>query len=206
MKDLVTQIKRDRRIGGEFRGVVATMAGLLAVLWGLEAIDALVLGGGLDRFGVAPRQLSGLLGIFAAPFLHGDWGHIASNTVGIVVLGGLTMLVGRREFVWVSLVGMVVGGLGTWIFGRPAIHIGASGVVFAYFGYLLLRGWYDRRVGSIVLATVVVWFHGSMLFGMVPGFTPPAISWEGHLFGFIGGVLAARMLHKRVRPGAGSAK
>lgn len=197
MENLVTQIKRDRRIGEEIRGIVSIMTGLLAVLWGIEAIDAFVLGGSLDRLGVEPREMSGLLGIFAAPFLHGDWGHIASNTVGIIVLGGLTMLVGRREFVWVSVVGMLVGGLGTWIFGRPAIHIGASGVVFAYFGYLLLRGWYDRRVGSIALATGVAFFHGTMIFGMIPGFTPPAISWEGHLFGFIGGVLTARLLHKR---------
>lgn len=197
MENLVTQIKRDRRIGEEIRGIVAIMAGLLAVLWGIEAIDAFVLSGSLDRLGVEPRQVSGLLGILAAPFLHGDWGHIASNTVGIVILGGLTMLVGRREFVWVSVVGMLVGGLGTWIFGRPAIHIGASGVVFAYFGYLLLRGWYDRRIGSVVLATGVAWFHGTMIFGMIPGFAPPAISWEGHLFGFIGGVLTARLLHKR---------
>lgn len=197
MQDLVAQIKRDRRIGGEMRRIVTSMMGLLAVLWGIEAIDAFVLGGSLDRLGVAPREASGLLGIFTAPFLHGDWGHIASNTVGIVILGGLTMLVGRREFVVVSVVGMVVGGLGTWVFGRPAVHIGASGVVFAYFGYLLLRGWYDRRVGSVLLATVVAWFHGSMIFGMIPGLTPPTISWEGHLFGFLGGVLAARLLHDR---------
>jgi membrane associated rhomboid family serine protease len=138
-----------------------------------------------------------LLGILAAPFLHADFGHLISNTIGIVLLGGLVMAIGRREFLVVTVAGVLVGGLGTWAVGRPAVHIGASGLVFAYLGYLLLRGWYDRRFGSMLLALAVGWFYGSMVFGMLPGFTPTVVSWECHLFGFLGGVLAARQLHKR---------
>jgi membrane associated rhomboid family serine protease len=173
------------------------MAVFLAVLWTVEIVDANIFHGSLDRMGIIPRTGTGLLGILAAPFLHGDWGHLTSNTVGIVLLGGLTLLIGRREFFAVTLAGIVVGGLGTWIFGRPSLHIGASGVVFAYLGYLMLRGWYDRRFGSIALAVAVGWFYGGMVLGMIPGIAPRFISWECHLFGFIGGVLTARMLHKR---------
>ncbi|MEM7156122.1 MAG: rhomboid family intramembrane serine protease [Myxococcota bacterium] len=175
------------------------MGGLLAILWGLEAFDTFVMRGSLDAFGIAPRTTSGLFGVLAAPFLHGDWGHLSSNTVGLLILGGLTMAIGRREFIVVGLAGLLVGGLGTWVFGRPAMHIGASGVVFAYLGYLVLRGWYDRSLGSVLLAGGVAWVYGSMIFGMLPGFAPAFISWECHLFGFIGGVLAARLLHQRSR-------
>lgn len=197
MGTLATPTSNNRRISGEIRGIVVLMMGVLATLWGLEIVDANVLGGQLDALGIAPRSASGLLGILAAPFLHADFGHLISNTIGILVLGGLTLLIGRREFIVVSLAGMLIGGLGTWAFGRPAMHIGASGVVFAYLGYLVLRGYYDRRLGSVLLAAGVAWFYGSMIFGMIPGFAPKVISWECHLFGFFGGVLAARLMHKR---------
>ncbi|MCA9649117.1 MAG: rhomboid family intramembrane serine protease [Myxococcales bacterium] len=199
MRQLPTPASHDRSLGGELRRIFVMLGAFLGVLWGLEIVDANIMHGSLDDLGIMPRTASGLLGILAAPFLHGGFGHLISNTIGIVILGGLTMAIGRREFIVVSLVGMLVGGLGTWAFGRPAIHIGASGLIFAYLGYLVLRGWYDRRLGSVLLAGAVAWFYGSMIFGMIPGFAPPVISWEGHLFGFIGGVLAARLLHKRDR-------
>lgn len=196
MRQLPTLRQRDG-IGGEIRSIFGIMAAFLAVLWSIELIDVVFFHGGLDRLGVLPRTGSGLLGVLAAPFLHGDWNHLSSNTIGIILLGGLTLAIGRREFFTVTLAGIVVGGIGTWIFGRSSIHIGASGVVFAYLGYLLLRGWYDRRFGSIAMTVLVGWFYGGMIFGMIPGITPSYISWEGHLFGFIGGVLTARMLHRR---------
>ncbi len=196
MRDLVpTPAKRS--VGREIRKMFAVMAGFIAVLWGLEFLDVAVFQGALDGFGIRPRTGAGLLGVLAAPFLHGDWAHLVGNTVGILLLGGLTLAVGRREFIVVTVVGALIGGLGTWAVGRPAIHIGASGLVFAYLGYLMLRGWYDRRVGSVLLAGAVAWVWGGMVFGMFPGTTPSMISWEGHLFGFLGGVLAARLLHKR---------
>lgn len=198
MRKFPTQ-RTNAGLGGELRRIFTVMAAFLAVLWAIEFVDFNVFHGSLDRMGILPRTGSGLLGILAAPFLHGSWEHLASNTVGLLILGGLTLAVGRREFFAVTAAGIVVGGLGTWIFGRPSVHIGASGLVFAYLGYLVLRGWYDRRFGSIALATVVGWAYGSMVFGMIPGITPGYISWEGHLFGFIGGVLAARVLHQRSR-------
>jgi membrane associated rhomboid family serine protease len=190
-------LRTNPTFGGEIRHIFTLMAGFIALLWAIEIVDASVFHGGLDQLGIVPRTGAGFLGILAAPFLHGSWEHLLGNTVGIVLLGGLTMLIGRREFLTVTVAALVVGGLGTWLFGRPSVHIGASGLVFGYLGYLLLRGWYDRRFGSIALAAAVGWFYGGMVFGMIPGITPSYISWEGHLFGFVGGVLAARMLHQR---------
>ncbi len=198
MRHLPT-LREARSLGGEVRQIFALMAAFIALLWAIEIVDVAIFHGALDRLGVYPRSLTGLVGVVAAPFLHGHWGHLISNTIGIVLFGGLVMAVGRREFVLVSLTGMVVGGLGTWMFGRPSIHIGASGLVFAYFGFILLRGWYDRRFGSMLLSGLVAWFYGSMIFGMIPGFAPPHISWEGHLFGFFGGVVAAALLYKKTK-------
>ncbi|MCA9708258.1 MAG: rhomboid family intramembrane serine protease [Myxococcales bacterium] len=196
MRHLPT-LRTNDGLGGEIRRIFSVMAVFLAALWAIELVDVAIFHGGLDRLGIMPRSATGLLGILAAPFLHSGWDHLASNTIGIVMLGGLTLAVGRREFLAVTLAGVVVGGVGTWLFGRPSIHLGASGLVFAYLGYLMLRGWYDRRFGSIALTVLVGWFYGSMIFGMIPLFTPARISWEGHLFGFLGGVLTARMLHRR---------
>ena len=193
----LSTLHENKGLGGEVRRIFTVMATFLAALWLIEFVDVTVFQGALDRLGIMPRSGMGLLGILAAPFLHGGWDHLLSNTVGIVLLGGLTLAVGRREFLAVTVAGALIGGVGTWLFGRPSIHIGASGLVFAYLGYLLLRGWYDRRFGSIALAVLVGWFYGGMVFGMIPLFTPGHISWEGHLFGFIGGVLTARMLHRR---------
>lgn len=195
MRQLPT--RTNESLGGEIRRMFSLMAGFLVLLWGIEIIDAAVFSGGLDGLGIVPRTVTGLFGILAAPFLHGDFGHLLSNTIGLLMLGGLTMAIGRREFATVTVAGALVGGLGIWLFGRPAVHIGASGLVFAYLGYLVLRGWYDRRFGSIALAAAVGWFYGGMIFGMLPGFSPAHISWEGHLFGFVGGVVAARLLHQK---------
>lgn len=189
-----------RTFRDEARRVTRLLFGFLAVLWAIEIADATIFAGGLDRFGVQPRTVSGLVGLVTAPFLHGDYAHLLGNTIGIVLLGGLTLAIGRREFLAVTVAGALLGGLGTWVFGRPAIHIGASGLVFAYLGFLLLRGWYDRRPGPVLLALAVGWFQGSLLLGMIPGITPAHVSWEGHLFGFLAGVLvAAKISRRRIR-------
>jgi len=199
MPQLPTLPTQNKPINREIGQMVALMGGFIALLWGIEIIDANIMGGSLDRLGIVPRTSSGLVGILAAPFLHAGWAHLIGNTGAILILGGLTMAIGRREFLLVTLAGVFVGGLGIWAVGRPAVHIGASGLVFAYFGYLLLRGWYDRRFGSMLLAGGVAWFYGGLVFGMIPGFAPSYVSWEGHLFGFVAGVLTARMLHKKTK-------
>ena len=150
----------------------------------------LVPGHQLNAWGIWPRTIRGLVGIPIGPFLHGSFGHLMSNTIIFLGLGSLMSIRGGQVLLAVSVFIILVGGLGVWALGRPAIHIGASGLVFGYFGYLVAVGWYERRLGSILTAIVVVALYGGLIAGVLP--TPGMISWEAHLFGLIAGVLAAR--------------
>ena len=183
----------DGSVREELQFIRRTLFTIVAVLWAIEVVDFVLLGGGLDRLGITPRTVTGLAGILAAPLLHGSWGHLISNTFGFAILGTLVLMWGRREFFAVSIASALVGGLGTWLVGASGTtHIGVSGVIFGYFGYLVARGFYERRVGSLILTVLVALCFGSMIFGAIPGLAGPGISWEGHLFGAIGGLLVAR--------------
>jgi membrane associated rhomboid family serine protease len=171
------------------------LGSMVAVMWVLEIVDQGVLGGALDAYGIHPRQVDGLAGIAFAPFLHLGFAHLASNTVPFLIFGWLILLHAVRDFVLVTLLAIVVGGVGTWAIGAPGVHIGASGVVFGYFGFLLLRGWFRRSIGSILLSLAVGAAYGGLIFGVLPG--QAGISWEGHLFGFAGGALGAYALARR---------
>lgn len=165
---------------------------LLAVMWAVELID-LVTPGSLDRFGIRPRQLDGLVGIVTAPFLHEGFVHLLTNTVPFVLLGGAIALSGPRVFGTVTVVVAVVGGAGSWLFGAAGtVHVGASALVFGYVTYLIARGFFARRVTYVLGGFVVVVLYGGVLWGVVPR---PGISWQGHLFGAIGGVVAAAVVH-----------
>ncbi|MGF6731068.1 membrane associated rhomboid family serine protease [Paraburkholderia youngii] len=153
----------------------------------------------LDEHGVVPRTFGGLQGILFAPWLHASVGHIAANTSGLVVLGWLCTWPHIGGF-WRATIGAMLGaGLCAWLFGAPySVHIGASGLVFGYAGYLVARGYYTRNLVSILVALVVVGSYGlSLLFGVLPIY--PDVSWQSHIGGVIGGVLAARS-------GAGAAR
>jgi membrane associated rhomboid family serine protease len=168
----------------------------LALAWCIELVDVVIFGGTLDRFGIRPRRLDAVGGILAAPLLHGGWAHLAANSLPFVVLGWLVMVRKLRDFVLVSLVVVVIGGLGVWLIGSAnSVHVGASGVIFGYLGYLIARGYFERSFAAIALAVLVAVVYGSVLWGVLP--TQRGVSWEGHLFGFIGGVLAARLLVRR---------
>lgn len=170
------------------------LGGLVGVMWALEIVD-LALGGALNSFGIRPHSLIGLRGIFFAPFLHGNFAHLIANTIPFLVLGWFVMLQETSDFFIVSAIAMLVGGLGTWLFGSAnSVHIGASGVIFGYLGFLLARGYYERNIPSIFLAIIVGVFYGGAIWGIFPG--QIGISWQGHLFGFIGGILAARLFAK----------
>lgn len=171
------------------------LGGFVAIIWVLGIAD-LALGGALNVYGIAPRHIIGLRGILFAPFLHGGLGHLIANTIPFIVLGWFVMLQETRDFFVVSAITMLVSGLGTWVFGSPnSVHIGASGLIFGYLGFLLLRGYFERNFPSILLSLVVGFLYGSTIWGVLP--TRPGISWEGHLFGFIGGVIAARLLARK---------
>jgi len=163
-----------------------------AVMWVLEAIDY-AMNGWLDRFGIQPRDVSDLPDVFTAPFMHGGFGHLMANTVPFLILGFIAAARGIAKVLAMSLIVIVVGGLGVW-FTSSANTLGSSILIFGFFGYLVGRGIFERRLIDIGIAIAVVLFYGTMLFGVIPG--EPGISWQGHLFGLIGGILASWFLRR----------
>ena len=175
---------------------IGLLGGLLAAFFALEVVDLVVFRGSLDRWGIRPRELSGLGGILWAPFLHGGFTHLFANAVPFAVLGWLVLIRDVRDFVGVSAIVAVTSGLGTWLIGPSAsVHVGASGLIFGYFGFLLVAGWFERRVVPLLISMLVLFSYGGLLFGVLPG--TPGVSWQMHLFGFVGGVLAARFFTRR---------
>ncbi len=174
------------------------VAVLVAVMWVAELVDA-VLGGRLDGLGIEPRQVDGLTGVVLAPFLHADFGHLMANTVPFLVLGALVALSGLARVLSVAAIVTLVGGLGTWLVAPSAtIHLGASGVVFGFAAYLVARGLFDRRAISLAVGLLVALLYGTtLLLGLLP---QAGVSWQGHLFGAVGGLVAARLLAARRRP------
>lgn len=168
---------------------------LLGLMWALEVVDQSS-GGALDLYGIHARELDGLPEIFTAPFLHAGWQHLASNSVPFLVLGFLVLLSGLARWLVATLSSVVSSGLCAWLL-TPAgtIVLGASGLVFGWLAYLLARGLWSRRPGQVALAVVVLLVYGGLIWGVLPG--APGISWQAHLGGAVGGVLAARSLHRR---------
>ena len=177
----------------EIKTQAIILATFVAIFWLLEILDQFVFRGSLDIFGIIPHQVIGLRGILFAPFLHGDFSHLIANTVPFLILGWLVMLQETSDFFVVTGLTMLVGGLGVWLFAAPgSIHIGASILIFGYLGFLLLRGYFQRNIPSILLSILVFLLYGGTIWGVLP--SRPGISWQGHLFGFLGGVLAAKLI------------
>ncbi|MEO3785971.1 rhomboid family intramembrane serine protease [Actinocorallia sp. B10E7] len=178
----------------------ALVGGMLALMWLLEAIDY-ILGGWLDLFGIRALYLPDLPQIFSAPFLHGNFEHLIANTVPFAVLGFVAALRGPGKFVLMNLIVIVVGGLGVWLTGPPDSEtLGASLLVFGYFGYILGRGFFERHLGDTLIAVAAFVLYGSILYGVLP--TDSMISWQGHLFGLVGGLMASFVLRRRRHPEA----
>lgn len=182
-----------QRSNNNLKTQAAILGSFLLTFWVLEIIDSLFFHGALNRLGVRPRTMAGLWGIFLAPFLHGSFAHLMANTIPFLVLGWFVIMQGIREFWVVTAITAVISGLGMWLFGSTnSVHIGASGLIFGYFGYLLLRGYFERSLQAILWAIVVVLLYGGMLWGVLPLYV--GVSWQAHLFGFIGGGIAAYWL------------
>jgi membrane associated rhomboid family serine protease len=171
---------------------------LVAAMWVSEVIDT-VDHHKLDQYGIQPHETDGLIGIVTAPFLHAGFGHLIGNTVPFVVLGVLIALSGAARVVAVTAIVALISGLGVWVIApEHTNHIGASGVVFGFASYLVARGFYNRSLIEIAVGIVVVAVFGvSLLSGLAP---QQGISWQGHLFGAIGGVVAAWLLARDRRP------
>ena len=188
---------------GEIRSTLKTQAiilgGFVGLIWFLEIIDLFIFRGGLDKFGVWPRTAIGLWGILLAPLLHAGFGHLAANTIPFLVLGWFVMIRRLRDFVVVSIITALISGLGIWL-TAPAdtVHLGASGLIFGYFGFLLLRGYFERSLSSILLSILVLILYGGMIWGVLP--QRFGVSWQSHLFGFIGGGMAAFWLTQMHAP------
>ncbi|MEZ0385249.1 MULTISPECIES: rhomboid family intramembrane serine protease [Mycobacteriaceae] len=178
----------------------ATVVGFVALLYLIEAVDQLG-GHGLDRNGIRPLQSDGLWGVLFAPLLHANWAHLLANTGPALVLGFLMTLAGQTRFLLATAIVWLVGGLGTWLIGNvgsacgPTDHIGASGLIFGWLAFLVVFGWFTRRLWQIVVGLVVLVLYGGILWGAVPVLNVcGGVSWQGHLCGAIAGILAAYLL------------
>ena len=172
-----------------------TMATIVAVLWGIELVDHVVRHW-FDRFGVHPRTTQGLLEIFSAPVLHHGWTHLIGNTIPLFVLGLLVLMAGAQTFAAVTLVSVLGSGLLVWAFAASnSVTLGASGVVFGYLAYILVRAFYTRQLSHMAIAIVVAVAYGSMLFGLLP--LRAGVSWLAPLGGALGGVASAPLLQPR---------
>ena len=179
---------------------LVTILSFTAVLWVVELYDQ-VTGEWLDADGIVPRSVDGLEGIVWAPLLHAGWPHLIANTLPFMVFGFLVLANGFGRFVLVTAVIWVIAGLGVW-FTAPygTVTVGMSGVIFGWLTYLLVRGFFARSGAQIVLALVVFFLWGGILLGVVPG--QEGVSWQGHLFGALAGVLAAWLVTRRSRTAA----
>jgi membrane associated rhomboid family serine protease len=195
----MSELQAGRRSGGT--GILAAsvaMALVVAALWMLEALDQ-ASGNALDGYGIRPRTDEGLVSVFLAPWLHGSWAHLVSNTVPFFVLGVLVLLEGWRRWLQTTLVVVVASGAAVWLLAPAAsITLGASGVVFGWLTYLIVRGFYTRHPGQIALGVVVFLLYGGALWGVLP--SDVGVSWQAHLGGAVGGFIAARSRRTRGRP------
>ena len=185
-------------LGLRLRNQAVVLGGFILFIWLIELIDLLFFDHSLDAYGIQPRSITGLRGILFMPFLHADFGHLLANTVPFIILGWLVMMRRTRDFFIISAVIILVSGLGVWVFGgSKTVHIGASALIFGFLGFLLLRAYFEWSLSSIVIAVVVGLMYSSLIWGVLP--LRAGVSWQGHLFGFIGGVLAAYLLTRRQR-------
>lgn len=172
------------------------MCAVVPVLFLIEALDV-GLRLGLDyTAGIIPQRIQGLDGVFFSPFLHAGWNHLYSNSIPLILLGTFVLAAGTRRFLWSTGVIILVSGLGVWFTGSPnSVVVGASGVIFGYLGILLTRGVVERSWWNFAVGLLVGLLYGWQLLGILP--TDERVSWQGHLFGLLGGVVAAILFRRR---------
>jgi membrane associated rhomboid family serine protease len=198
------RVAAGRSIGWDWRSIgwtwrLAPVVAALGLMWLATAINLLLLQGAWFRYGVRAHAPSGLWpNLLIAPFLHAGLAHLVANSVPFLVLGSLIALRSAGRFVAVALVGAVASALVAWLLGAPgSVHIGASGLVFTFFGWLIVRAVRERSLLAILLALVTVALYGGVLWGLSP--FQLGISWQGHLGGLLGGLGAARLWPARAR-------
>ena len=166
---------------------------LVALIWIVEVVN-LFLGHRLVSWGILPRSFTGLIGIPLAPILHSGFWHAVANTVPLLILGALVLAGGRTIF-WETTVNVtLLSGALVWIFAREAYHVGASGLVFGYFGVILARAYIERSLITIAIAIVTVMTYGGLLWGILP--LRSYVSFESHLFGLVAGIIVVWLERK----------
>ncbi len=183
------------RAGGRVAAAAALMAGWVGLLWVLEAVDT-ISGHRMDGLGIEPRKTGELIDIVPSAFTHFGFAHVAANSLPLLVLGFIAALRGIARFLAVAFAIIVIGGLGVWLVAPAHTNTaGASGLIFGLFSYLLVRGFVDHRALDVVVGLCVGLLYGSILWGALP--TAQGVSWQGHLFGLVGGVVAAFAFRER---------
>lgn len=188
--------KETKGLMSELKRTLAIPAVLLLVMWIVEILDVVVFQHHLNIYGIRPRSVQGLRGILCAPFLHSGFAHLSANSVPFFVLAWLVTSHGIRQFIFVTIIVITLGGLGVWLIAPAnSVHIGASGLVFGYFGFLLLWGFFEKSLATVATSLIVGFLYGGLIFGVLP--STPGISWQSHLFGFAAGVLSARIIGRK---------
>lgn len=183
-----------QQLGDQLQAVIAISQynmpftiGVIVLLW-VIAILNWMLHYRLNLLGIRPRNAFGLIGIICAPFLHGDFNHVFFNSIPLFVLMNLILIFGKPVFFAVTLIIIVVSGVLTWLFGRRAIHVGASGVIMGYFADILFQAYKTPGIVSVISFILVIYYFGGLFLSLIP--RDRRVSFEGHAFGFIGGVVA----------------
>lgn len=167
--------------------------GLALLLVAVQMVNVLT-GSWLTGFGIVPRSLEGLRGIVLAPFIHGSFAHLFGNLLPFVMLSWLVATEGVKRYLWVAGLIALLGGSLVWLFGRTSLHVGASGLIFGLWTYLLARAWYQRSFTSLLLACFALAAYGGLIYGFIPA---AGISFESHLAGALAGIWVACLMHSR---------
>ncbi len=173
------------------------LAAIILILWGIQFLNH-ISGYRLNLLGIYPRTVHGLIGIIAAPFLHGSFQHLFFNTLPLIVLGALVLVNGKPAFLEISAIIMGISGFATWLFGRRALHVGASGVILGYWGFLLFSAYEEQSALTFALGFLCLYYFGGLALNLFP--TEEKVSWEGHVFGFFSGILASYLMTHQLWP------
>ncbi|OFL21768.1 rhomboid family intramembrane serine protease [Corynebacterium sp. HMSC062A03] len=178
--------------------------GFLVAEWVIHIINFLFFGSELGQYGIRPLDFNGIWGIFTAPLLHANFEHLIGNSLPGAVFCFLIGLSGRKAWWEVTIIVVLIAGIGTWLLGGPGTsHIGASGMVYGWLAYLIVRGIFNRSLGQFLVGVGLGFAYSGLIWGVLPIYE--GVSWQGHLFGAIGGVVAGMVITsddpiKKVKP------
>lgn len=165
---------------------------IVLILWGIFFIN-MALGGMLLFLGIIPRKPYGLLGIFFAPLLHANFNHLFFNSIPLLVLSAFILVHGTEYFMLVTGLITVLSGILIWLFAKPGLHVGASGLITGYWGLLVTDIYQEGSATAVLLGLVSLYYFAGIFFGIFPN--KRGVSWEGHLFGLIAGIATAIWLN-----------